>query len=115
MRYVRLMLVTPFGSLVRCSLPRSAPNRVHASRQKASASGPCGSEALCTEGGDLRCAANYTRSAQVLAHVPGPELDHVAVGIVHVGGAAAAVGELDLLHLLAALAQAGHRGVVVLL
>src|SRR5919204_3429759 len=28
-------------------------------------------------------------------HIPGPELDHVAVGVGHVGRAAAAVAELD--------------------
>src|SRR5215211_524768 len=54
-------------------------------------------------------------SAQVLRHVPRPHLDYVPVGVVDVGGAAVAVRELDLLDLLAALAQPRHGGVVVLL
>src|SRR5215211_948054 len=44
--------------------------------------------ALPSAAGGLR-----DESAQVLSHVPGPQLDDVAVGVVDVGGAAAAVRE----------------------
>ena len=48
----------------------------------------------------------------MVAHVPGPQLDHVAIRVGHVGGSSGSV-EGQLLHLGVALAQECDGGVVV--